>query len=311
MLSSPPPSDRTESAPPPGGSEPPVAPPPSQEDGAKWPIWTAPAAIAMGFGVGVFVTIVVEAIASVNGSSLSNPSAAISLIGDLLFDLAFVGSAIFFSRVRGRPTPADFGFRKVRARTAIAAVVVTAIGYYVVTAVYASVFHLHGSDKLPKELGVSKSTAALVGATVFVCVVAPIAEEFFFRGFIFGALRQMRIVVAGRELGTWVAAVITGILFGLAHTGSASPEYLVPLGFLGFVLCLLRWQTGSLYPCMALHSINNSLALGIGELHWSAGEILGLMVGSLLVIGSLTVPLAGRAVAVPGIGSARGFWGRP
>ena len=138
------------------------------------------------------------------------------------------------------------------------------------TAVYASILHLHGNDKLPKELGVSNSTAALVGATVFVCVIAPIVEEFFFRGFIFGALRQMRVVIAGRNIGTWVAAAITGILFGLAHTGSASAQYLIPLGFLGFMLCWLRWRTGSLYPCMALHSLNNALALGIAQLHWNS-----------------------------------------
>jgi membrane protease YdiL (CAAX protease family) len=145
---------------------------------------------------------------------------------------------------------------------------------------------------------VSKSTAALVGATVFVCVIAPIAEEFFFRGFIFGALRRMRIVVGGREIGTWVAAAITGVLFGLAHTGSASSQYLIPLGFLGFVLCLLRWRTRSLYPCMALHSINNSLALGISQLHWTTGEILALIAGSVLVIGALTWPLAVRSPAI-------------
>ena len=64
--------------------------------------------------------------------------------------------------------------------------------------------------------------------------------------------------------------MIVGILFGLAHTGSANPEYLVPLGFLGFVLCLVRWRTRSIYPGMALHSANNSLALAV-QLHWSLG----------------------------------------
>ena len=59
---------------------------------------------------------------------------------------------------------------------------------------------------------------------------------------------------------------MTGILFGLAHLGSAPSQYLVPLGFLGFVLCLVRWRTGSLYPCMALHSANNALALGVNQL---------------------------------------------
>jgi membrane protease YdiL (CAAX protease family) len=162
----------------------------------------------------------------------------------------------------------------------------------VLTALYASLLNLHGNEKLPKELGLSKSTAALVGAAVFVCVVAPIAEEFFFRGFIFGGLRRMRIVVGGRDIGTWVAAVITAILFGLAHTGSASARYLIPLGFLGFALCVVRWKTRSLYPCMALHSVNNSLALGISQLHWPGGEILALVVGGLLVIGALTGPLA-------------------
>jgi membrane protease YdiL (CAAX protease family) len=66
----------------------------------------------------------------------------------------------------------------------------------------------------------------------------------------------------------------------------------VPLGFLGFVLCIMRWKTRSLYPCMALHSFNNSLALGVNELHWSALGILGLMVASLLVIAAITGPLA-------------------
>lgn len=267
-------------------------------DEPPWPAWAAPAAIAMGFGFGIVVSIVVGVIAQAGGSSLSNPTPAVSLISDFLFDGAFVAAALYLARLQGRPRPSDFGFRSVRLRTAIGAIVAAGVGYYVISAIYAALLNLHGSDKLPKELGVSKSTAALVGATVFVCVVAPIAEEFFFRGFIFGALRRMRIVVAGHELGTWVAAALTGILFGLAHTGSASSQYLVPLGLLGFVLCLVRWRTRSLYPCMALHSINNSLALGVSQLHWNAGEVVALIVGSVLVIGALTAPLAKPAAAV-------------
>ncbi len=188
--------------------------------------------------------------------------------------------------------PSDFGFRRVRLSLAIGAIAAAAVGYYVVTAVYAALIHLHGTDKLPSELGVSKSTAALVGAAVFVCVIAPIAEELFFRGFIFGALRRWRISIRGHELGTWLAAIVTGLFFGLVHVGSASAVYLPPLAFLGFVLCLVRWRTRSLYPCMALHSINNSLALGINELHWSAPAIAGLMTGALSVIGAVTGPLA-------------------
>jgi membrane protease YdiL (CAAX protease family) len=104
----------------------------------------------------------------------------------------------------------------------------------------------------------------------------------------------MRVMVAGRDIGTLIAAVVTAILFGLAHTGSASSQYLIPLGILGFMLCVLRWWTRSLYPCIALHSINNALALGVNQLHWNTGEILALIVGSALVIGAITGPLGIR-----------------
>jgi membrane protease YdiL (CAAX protease family) len=167
----------------------------------------------------------------------------------------------------------------------VGAFVVAGLSYFGLTALYASVFHITGQDKVP-SLG-------QIGTPVFVCLIAPIAEELFFRGFMFGALRRLSVRVGGRDVATGLAAVVTGLLFGLAHGGSASPQYLVPLGLLGFILCLVRWGTGSLYPCMALHSVNNTIALGVDSLHWNTGEILGLMAGSLAVIAALTGPLAG------------------
>ena len=182
------------------------------------------------------------------------------------------------------------------------AVVAAAVAYYGVTALYSALVHLHGKDKLPSELGATHSTAALVAASLFVCAVAPICEEFFFRGFVFGALRNIPLRVGRVDGGPWIAAVLTGILFGLAHTGSASSQYLIPLGFLGFVLCLVRWRTRSLYPCMALHSANNALALGVNQLSWSALAIVGLVIASWLVIAAVTGPLAGpREPAAPAL----------
>jgi membrane protease YdiL (CAAX protease family) len=276
-------------------SIPPPDPPPAAApaaDNPDWPLWIAPAAVGTGLALGVVLSSLVALVGHAAGSSLSNPTPAVNIAGDFVFDLGFVGTAIYFAALRGRPRPRDFGYKRVSPALAAGVVLAAGVGYYVLSAVYGSLLSLHGSDKLPSELGVGKSTAALIAAGVFVCVVAPICEEFFFRGFLFGVLRRWRITVGGRELGPWVAAVITGILFGLAHTGSASAQYLVPLGFLGFVLCLVRWRTGSLYPCMALHSINNSLALGINQLSWNAVEILLLIVGSLAVIGILTGPLS-------------------
>ena len=284
-------------------SEPPPAPNPDPHDSPRarseeevpWPAWTAPVAVLTGLVVGVFGSVVVAGIGSATGSRTNSP--AVNLVSDLVFDVGFVITALYFASLRRRPRPEDFGYRRIALSVGVGACLAGGIGYYVATAIYQSLVHLHGSDKLPQSLGVGSSTAALVGAAVFVCVVAPIAEEFFFRGFIFGALRRWRVEVRGHNIGTWLAAVITGILFGLAHTGSAASQYLVPLGFLGFVLCLVRWRTGSLYPCMALHSINNSLALGVNQLHWDAGEILALLAASVTVVGAITLPLAGRTPA--------------
>jgi membrane protease YdiL (CAAX protease family) len=283
---------------------PPREPDPSHEDSdlPPWPVWTAPAAVGMGLCVGIFASVFVGLVGRAGGSSVGHPTPAVALISDFVFDAGFVGVALYLAAITsrsrpelgGRPRPADFGYRRISLALGIGSFLTAGVGYYVVSGVYAQLIHLHGSDKLPNELGVSKSTAALVGAAIFVCVIAPIAEEFFFRGFIFGALRRWRIMVGGRNIGTVVAAILTGILFGLAHTGSASSQYLIPLGFLGFVLCLLRWRTRSLYPCMALHSVNNSLALGISQEHWGAGPILGLMVAALVTIGVFTGPLSRR-----------------
>jgi membrane protease YdiL (CAAX protease family) len=252
----------------------------------------APAAVGLGLALGQVAVIIVNAIGQAGGgSSFTHPSPAVSLVSDVIVDLAFVSAAVYLATISRRARPRDFGFRPTRMSKAIGLILAGGASYYALTWAYAALFSLHNKDKLPSELGVSRSTAALVGAAVFVCVIAPMAEEFFFRGFLFGVLRRWRIVVFGRDVGTLTAAVVVGILFGLAHTGSASREYLVPLGFLGFVLCIIRWRTGSLYPCMALHSFNNSLALGVNQLHWSAVAIIGLIVGSLLVIGAITLPI--------------------
>jgi CAAX protease family protein len=256
-------------------------------------LWTAPAAVLFGLCAGIFSTILVILIGSAFGSSTSNPTPAVSLLSSLAFDLSFVAAALYFSwlRVGRRPQPAEFGYAPTRWGLAVGAFVVAAIAYYAISFVYGQLVQVHGTDKLPSSFDVQHSTAAMLGTAAFVCVAAPICEEFFFRGFLFGVLRRMHVRVGGRELGPWVAALIVAILFGAAHLGSAPIQYIVPLGFLGFVLCLLRWRTESLYPCMALHSFNNSLAIGV-LLNWTVGDVALLLAASWALIAVLTGPLS-------------------
>ena len=81
-----------------------------------------------------------------------------------------------------------------------------------------------------------------------------VGEELLFRGYIFRALRNWR--------GFAPAAIITGLIFGAVHIGSSPIGYALPLAAFGFGLCLLYQWTGSLYPCIALHALNNAFALG-------------------------------------------------
>jgi membrane protease YdiL (CAAX protease family) len=258
----------------------------------------APGAVIMGLAAGLIATFIIQAVGHAFGSPLDNPTPAVELVSDYAFDFCFVGAALYMAVLRrglmGREgmSATDFGYRRIPWRVGLGAVLIAAAAYYGISYVYGLLVTIHGTDKLPSELGVTHSTAAAVATTVFVCAVAPICEEFFFRGFLFGVLRQMRVRWFGEEWGTLIAALIVALLFGLAHSGSAKPEYLIPLGLLGFVLCLVRWYTGSLYPCMAIHAINNAVALGVNELHWGPAPIVGVSAGALAAIAVVTGPLS-------------------
>jgi hypothetical protein len=278
------------SVPPPGAPRPLVAPADAPGEPPAWRAWMAPTAFLVALAIGIVAQVVVVLIGSIFGSSVQDPTPAVMIVSTVTLDAAFVGSAIGFAQTAGRPTPAQFGLRPTALRPAIGWMALAFALYYAFAGLWVQLLHVTEKDKLPLSLGVEQSTIALVAVCVFVTVLAPIAEEFFFRGFFFTALRGWR--------GPWLAAVATGLTFGAVHLGSAPVPYLAPLAVLGFLLCIVRWKTGSLYPCMALHSINNSLALGVNQLHWNALEIVALILGSLLVIGAATLPLA-RPVLIP------------
>ena len=107
-------------------------------------------------------------------------------------------------------------------------------------------------QELTRDLKDESSTAALIGYAVLLAFVAPLCEEFFFRGFMFGVLRE-QIGVAG-------GALATGLIFGGVHATGSPVETLGVLVVLGVLLCLLYWRTGSLLPCIALHALNNGIS---------------------------------------------------
>jgi membrane protease YdiL (CAAX protease family) len=233
---------------------------PPRPESTLWKPWMAWAALVAAFGGALMGALIIGVIGSAAGSSFSHPSPAVNISATIVQDLSFIGAALLFASISARPLPEQFGLRPTAFWPAVGWMAVAFAAFYVFTLIWVAILGVSPDDtKLPDELGVKDSTYALLAVAFLVAVVAPMAEEFFFRGFFYGALRNWR--------GPWPAAVLTGLVFGAIHFGSAEAAFLLPLGFFGFSLCLLRERTGSLYPGIALHCVNNSLAFGVSQ-HW-------------------------------------------
>lgn len=138
------------------------------------------------------------------------------------------------------------------------------VGYIAVMAVNVAVFALlkvlfSGVDfDQEQTLAVSKDVAGVGLLPVFVSlvIIPPIMEELLMRGFLFTGLR--------RRLSFLPAAIIVSVLFGLAHMSQVENSVFISgvVGFsvLSMMLCWLREKTGSLWPSIGVHMLQNGLA---------------------------------------------------
>ena len=85
-----------------------------------------------------------------------------------------------------------------------------------------------------------------------VTLVAPVVEELMFRGAGYSLLEPY---------GRGLAIVVVGVAFGLIH---GLVEGLIVITAFGLGLTYLRSRTGSVYPCIVLHSVFNAAALTLG-----------------------------------------------
>jgi hypothetical protein len=238
----------------PDGIAPPSRTPP-------WAPWTALGALVGGFGAAVVAALLIGGIGAVFGASLDNPPPGVSILSVIAQDVCLIGSALLFARMAGPPRPSQFGLQPPkRIGPAVGWVVLGYLTFVLLSYAWLSAIgQTNAKDTITDDLGAKGSTAALIGVAFVVTVLAPLAEELFFRGYFFGALRR---------LGLWPAALLTGLAFGVVHVAGSPVAFILPLALLGTLLCLLRERTGSLYPGIALHCINNSVALSSSE-HWS------------------------------------------
>ncbi len=188
------------------------------------------------------------------GLPLGNAIALIAL------NVAPIGLALLLANMHGRPTAADFGLRRPPLRRAIGLLLAVWIALTAMTALWVVALGLDDDEgPLTERLGTDGTLTVLV-LIVVLTIVGPLQEEFLFRGYIFRALRNWR--------GVWPAAITTGVLFAATHVGWLPIAVMIPVVLFGVGLCLLYYWTGSLYPCIAVHALNNSISLG-AALDWT------------------------------------------
>ncbi len=86
-------------------------------------------------------------------------------------------------------------------------------------------------------------------AFIGLVILAPVAEEILFRGYLLGKLRKY--------VPVWLAVLLTSALFAAVHG-----QWNVALDtfVLSIVLCVLRITTKSLWPSIMLHMLKNGFA---------------------------------------------------
>jgi membrane protease YdiL (CAAX protease family) len=266
---------------------PPPQPPELPEDARpRWPWWYGP----VGFLAGAVIGLITAGIAwAVLGVDDPGESPAAIIVGTLLLDGSLVAVALLFASFVRRPKAWHFGLRRTPFWPAVGWAALGIVAFYVFAAVYTVAVQPDVEQTVAEDLGADESTFGLVAAGFMIICVAPFAEEFFFRGFFYGALRT-RFSIA-------VAAIIDGLVFGLIHFEGGTDGLLIvpPLAVLGIVFCLVYERTRSLYPVVALHSINNSIAYAAQ----ADGGAVSAVFGPLMLLACAVVPRFTRPAPAP------------
>jgi membrane protease YdiL (CAAX protease family) len=268
--------------------EPPPPPPPDRPElpeGAapRWPAWYA----GVGFLVALIATLIVVGIlAAATGATADDEDPTFTIVATFLQGLIFIGTAVLFASFTRKPKPEQFGLRPTRFWPAAGWAALGMLTFYALVALYSVIVQPDAEQSVAQDLGADQGTFGMIAAGFMVICVAPVAEEFFFRGFFYRALRSRWSILG--------AAAIDGLLFGVIHydfTGADALLILPPLAILGFIFCLVYERTGSIYPTIAMHSFNNAIAFGV-TIHNGS---VSLVLGPLMLLACATIPRAQRA----------------
>src|SRR5690606_10588747 len=161
---------------------------------------------------------------------------------------------------------------------------------------------LDGGETVIDTAGRPSTWVVLLVLTFLTTPIQAAGEEYVFRGWL---MQQVGAYVKNTYAALALAIVISSVFFALAHT-SLDPWVLLDLGSFATAAVVLTWRTGGLEAAVALHAVNNVIALCLAILTTglddafitsdttsTAGSTLA-SVGSLVVVTALIWWLAGK-----------------
>jgi membrane protease YdiL (CAAX protease family) len=97
----------------------------------------------------------------------------------------------------------------------------------------------------------------VVMVSLLAIVIAPITEEIFYRGFLFGGLATV-FGTKGTMRGVVVGGLLSGLIFALAHFDVGS---IIPFTIIGVVFAFVYHRSQSLFAAVGAHVMFNAIAI--------------------------------------------------
>jgi uncharacterized protein len=231
---------------------PPSAPAAVTPPAARPPGWGATRTLA-GLGLFLLALILEAGVVSAFDSDLDSLGAKLSLQALLALTLVVVAFGVAGGG-SGLASPEALGLRRPL-RSPVRPAIIAYLVYIGFAIVIAALIQPEQED-LTRELGFHENAFGAVAAALLIVIAAPLSEEIFFRGFMFAGIR--------RSAPFWVAAACSAAVWGLFHyTGPGSWGVCLQLAIFGVILAWLYERTGSIWPTIAVHMLNNALAFAI------------------------------------------------
>lgn len=218
------------------------------------------AGLSIGLGVALLFAYSVMVVFGYEGASVMSLPVVLALESVAIF------GGIYFALVRtGRLTWSELGWIPVSPGWMVAAGF-TSLAIYTAAIALVTVARSILGDAwfgvTPPLIEVfPRSLLGFLGSFVFGAIAVPVAEELLFRGLLFRWLRNRWGFAAG--------AFVSALVFALVHPPASGSAPLIFL--IGLALAYFYERSGSLWPSMVLHGVNN--AIGIAFIYltiWAA-----------------------------------------